>query len=51
MIDRRKKHDEMREIIRASLHKERDAEMLKFLEDKKPISTYVKKLIREDMKK
>ena len=51
MIDRRKKHDAMREIIRASLHKERDADLLKFLENKKPVSTYIKKLIEKEMRK
>ena len=51
MIDRRKKYDEAREVVRVSLHKERDADLLKFLAKQKPVSTYIKKLIGEDMKK
>ena len=48
--DRRKKHDDMREIKRASFHKVKDADILVHIKDKE-FSTYVKKLIREDMKK
>jgi tRNA U54 and U55 pseudouridine synthase Pus10 len=48
--DRRKKYDEMREVKRASFHKEKDADILKHLKDKE-FSTYIKKLIREDMNK
>ena len=48
--DRRKKYDEMREIKRASFHKEKDADIIAYIKDKE-FSTHVKKLIREDMKK
>ena len=48
--DRRKKYDEMREIKRASFHKEKNADIITYIKDKE-FSTYVKKLIREDMKK
>ena len=48
--DRRKKYDEMREIKRVSFNTEKDADILTYIKDKE-FSTYVKKLIREDMKK
>ena len=48
--DRRKKYDEMREIKRASFHKEKDADIIAYIKDKE-FSTYVKKLIREEMKR
>ena len=48
--DRRKKYDEMREIKRASFHKDKDTDILTYIKDKK-FNIYVKKLIREDMKK
>ena len=48
--DRRKKYDEMREVKRASFHKEKDAEILKHLKDKE-FSTYIKKLIEKEMRK
>ena len=55
MIDRRKKYEQMREVKRISFHLEREAHLLKRLDgikaDGVDISTYVKKLIREDMKK
>lgn len=50
-MDRRKKYDETREVVRISLHKERDADLLKFLEKQKPFSTYIKKLIEKEMRK
>ena len=48
--DRRKKYDGMREIKRASFHKIKDADIITYIKDKE-FSTYVKKLIREDMRK
>lgn len=48
--DRRKKYDKMREVKRASFHLVKEADILKYMQDKE-FSTYVKKLIREDMKK
>ena len=49
-MDRHKKYNEMREIKNASFHKVKDADILKYMQDKE-FSTYVKKLIREDMKR
>ena len=48
--DRRKKYDEMREIKRVSFNIEKEADIIAYIKDKE-FSTYVKKLIREDMKR
>ena len=37
--------------IAFNLNKETDKDIILFLEDKKPVQTYLKSLIRKDMKK
>lgn len=49
-MDRRKKYDQCREVKKVSLGVIKDADILAHIKDKE-FSTYVKKLIREDMKK
>lgn len=49
-MDRRKKYDQCREIKKVSLGVTKDADIIAYIKDKE-FSTYVKKLIREDMKK
>ena len=49
-MDRRKKYDQCREVKKVSLGFIKDADILAHIKDKE-FSTYVKKLIREDMKK
>lgn len=46
----RKTYEAKRSVMRVSLHKERDAEILNHIKSIE-FSTYVKQLIREDMKK
>ena len=48
----KKSYNHTREIKRASFNKDKDADILNHLKHNKiEFSTYVKKLIREDMKK
>ena len=48
--DRKKDYEEKRDTKRVSFNIEKDADSLAYSKDKE-FSTYVKKLIREDMKK
>ena len=48
--DRKKYYEQKRDTKRVSFNIEKDADIIEHLKDKE-FSTYVKKLIREDMKK
>ena len=48
--DRKKTYEQKRDTKRVSFNKEKDADIIAYIKDKE-FSTYVKKLIREDMKK
>ena len=48
-MDRRKKYDQCRDVKKVSLGLIKDADIIAHTKDKE-FSTYVKKLIREDMK-
>ena len=48
--DRKKDYEEKRDTKRVSFNIEKDADIITYIKDKE-FSTYVKKLIREDMKK
>ena len=50
-MDRRKKYEAKRVVIQASLRTDNHADMIEYLEDKKPISTYIINLIKKDMRK
>ena len=49
-MDRKKKYDKKRVVKPVSISNEEDADIIAYIKDKE-FSTYVKKLIREDMKK
>ena len=48
--DRKKDYESKRDTKRVSFNTEKDADIIAYIKDKE-FSTYVKKLIREDMKK
>ena len=48
--DRKKYYEKKRDAKRVSLNMGKDADIITYIKDKE-FSTYVKKLIREDMKK
>lgn len=48
--DRKKTYEQKRDAKRVSFNIEKDADIIAYIKDKE-FSTYVKKLIREDMKK
>ena len=48
--DRKKYYQKKRDSKRVSFNKEKDADIIAYIKDKE-FSTYVKKLIREDMKR
>ena len=50
MKDRKKDYELKRNAKRVSFNTEKDADIIAYIKDKE-FSTYVKKLIREDMKK
>jgi hypothetical protein len=50
MKDRKKDYELKRDTKRVSLNIEKDDDIIAYIKDKE-FSTYVKKLIREDMKK
>jgi len=50
MKDHKRTYEEKRDTKRVSFNIEKDANIIAYIKDKE-FSTYVKKLIREDMKK
>lgn len=51
MSDRRKKYAEMREVKQVSFHKERDKDLLMHLNNVDDFSNYIKRKLREELKK
>ena len=50
MINPKKTYEQKRDTKRVSFNKTKDADIIAYIKDKE-FSTYVKKLIREDMRK